>query len=127
MPSNAMIQASDSQNPVYTVDDRPPLSITTKGRLVLLPPIEELLSRRGAKGLQTCLIELTHHHFMKHGYDWIYANGTVKTHGKLYFVHFDGVMTRADVHYLGNYRDALAYLMNYARTAQQNNAMRRAR
>lgn len=122
MPSKATVFATDSHSPIYALDERPDLSITPAGRLALIPSLDELLKRRGAKGLQETLDELTHHHFMLHGHDWLYAGGSIKAHGMLYFVHFTG-----DVHYLGKYRDALAYLMPYATTGKPNHAQRRLR
>ncbi len=123
MPAKAMSLASDSQNLIApSWSDRPGLTITAKGRLALVPSLDELLSRKGAKGLQLTLDELTHHHFMLHGYDWLYAGGQIKPHGMLYFVHFTG-----DVHYLGKYRQALDFLLPYAKTGKPNHASRRLR
>lgn len=128
MPSKAMTQSSDSQNlATYGADQRPPLTITLEGRRVLVPSLDELTSRKGAKGLQLCLLDLTHHHFMVHGYDWKYLGGEIVAKGSLYFVHFGGVLTQHDVHYLGRYRQALDFLMAYAKTGKPNDANRRAR
>jgi hypothetical protein len=123
MPCPAMILSSDSQNPTaYAPSERPPLTITAAGRRVLVPTFDELLKRRGCKGLQLTLDELTHHHFMVHGHDWLYAGGAIKAHSTLYFVHFTG-----DVHYLGKHRQALDYLIAYAKTGKPNHAQRRMR
>ena len=109
-----------------SLDERPALSITPKGRLALVPSLDELLKRKGAAGLQICLDELSHHHFMKHGYDWIYTGAMIKssvaTGRGYYFIHFAG-----DVHYVGSYRQAISYLLNYASTGVPNHANRRAR
>lgn len=123
MPSNATFSYSDSQNPsTWSADQRPALSITPKGRLALVPSLQELMCRKGAKGLQACLVELGHHHFMKHGYDWIYAGATVASNRGSYFIHFAG-----DVHYVGSFRQAVSFLLNYAATGTPNHAERRAR
>lgn len=128
MPLEAMILCSDSVNLIdLGPSDRPPLTITPAGRMALVPDLEELLSRKGAKGLQLCLEDLGHHHFMVHGYDWKYAGGTIKTHKSLYFIHFGGALTQHDVHYLGKYRQALDFLIAYAKTGKPNDANRRAR
>jgi len=103
-------------------NERPPLTITPAGRLVLVPSLEELMSRRGTKGLQECLDDLSHHHFMVHGYDWRYTGGMIKPQSPHYFVHFTG-----DVHYLGKFHQALKFLMDYAKTARPNDALRRLR
>ncbi len=123
MPSKAMILAPDSQNPsTYGLNDRPDVYITTAGRMALIPSMDELLSRRGAKGLQLTLEEMGHHHFMMHSYDWIYANGKIHSQGQGYFVLFSG-----DVHYLGKYNQAVDFLTDYARTGKPNHALRRMR
>lgn len=127
MPWKATTLASDSQNQATLgPDDRPDVLVTAKGRLVLVPSLDELMSRKGAAGLQICLDELSHHHFMKHGYDWIYMGATIKssvaTGRGYYFIHFGH-----DVHYVGSYRQAISYLLNYAATGHANHAERRAR
>lgn len=128
MPSEAMTLASDSPNQAtWSASERPPLDITTKGRLALVPSLDELSRRRGTKGLQACLDDLSHAHFMKHGHDWIYTKGVIKLDRARYFVHFDSGLTAGDVHYLGDYRQALGYLLHYATTGRRNDAMRRAR
>lgn len=105
-------------------DERPPLAITPAGRLALVPSMDELLSRRGAKGLQITLEELTHHHFMKHGHDWRYAGAKIVTNHAKYFVRGD---FQGDMHYLGTYRQGLGFLIAYAKTGAPNDALRRAR
>lgn len=128
MASKAMTYVLDSLNPsAYSADQRPPLTITTKGRLAIVPDLDEFMSRRGTKGLQLCLEELTHHYFMVHGYEWRYAGGTITSYQSLYFVSFGGTVSVPDVHYLGKYRQAVDFLMHYAKTGTPNDSMRRAR
>lgn len=120
--SNKATHVYTDIHPPYALDDRPALTITAAGRLAVVPSFDELLSRRGTKGLQDSLDELSHHHFMVHGHDWLYTGGVIKLTGLDYFVHFTG-----DVHYLGKYRQALDFLMSYAKTGRPNHALRRMR
>lgn len=127
MPCEAMIQSSDSHNPVtYGAEERPALSLSPAAydELRRIPSLDELLQRKGAKGLQSAVDELSWIYQDKYGFEWLYEDCEVYCQGRLYFVRLDG----DDIHYLGNtYRAALAYFMDYVRTARPNHAMRRAR
>jgi hypothetical protein len=111
----------------WSADQRPPLTVTPAGRLAVIPTLDELLSRSGTKGLQLTLDELTHHHFMLHGYEWRYLGGTVRLNQQAYFIHFGGTVAQPDVHHLGKYRQALDFLIDYAKTGRPNDALRRMR
>jgi len=120
MASNAMSLSSDSDNPEY----RPPLLLTPLGFEAAreIPPLDVLLKRKGTKGLQQCVDELTYLYFQKHGWDWIYANAKVFTQHKLYFLQLSD-----QVHYLGSFRKGLNYLMDAVEKGSYNHALRRAR
>lgn len=122
MPFDAMTVNSDSHN-----QDTPvPYCLTPLAydELRRVPSLDELLRRKGTKGLQATIDELSWIYQDTHGFEWIYQDSEIYCQGRLYFVRLDS----QDVHYLGNtYRAALAYLMDYMRTARPNRAMTRAR
>lgn len=129
MASKAMSFASDSHDLITPLacseNERPPLSITPLGLEAALevPPLDVLMKRKGTKGLQQCLDELTYLYFQKYGWDWIYANAKVNMQHKLYFIRLSDGETR----YMGNFRNALTFLMSYVETGKPNDALRRAR
>lgn len=124
MPFEAIRNSLDSQT--YGPNDRPALFVSDLAyeELRKIPSIEELSRRKGTRGLQSCVDELTWIYHDKNGFDWIYANGEVYTQGRLYFIRLED----GNHHYLGNnFRNALNFFMDYVRTGRHNDALRRAR
>lgn len=110
--------------------ERPAVSLTPLAydELRRIPTLEELLQRKGSKGLQAAIDELSWIYQDKHGFDWMYQDAEVFTQNRLYFVRVPSGDIHFEVHYLGNnYRAALAYLMDYVSGGRANRASMRAR
>jgi hypothetical protein len=86
-----------------------------------VPSLDALMKRKGAKGLQTFLREMSAAYEAKYGYSWKYQGGVIRREGKSYFIDCD-----AGPVYVSTFDTAVRHMMDYLETGKPNDAMRRA-